>query len=149
MRLPATTYRHGHNHDRRGNNADVSSHCFTAHPKMGVKPITIHTLTCTVCHQSPSREDTTRPVFRDLGDSALSVRHRPSLNPASTPGAVRQGRKAGVAQSSRSFRRLIPDVIMVSRDSRPFLGHAATVTPTGIDKTSPQGSPVPWPPLTL
>jgi hypothetical protein len=149
MRLPATTYRHGHNHGRRGSSAGVSPHCFTAHPVMGVKPVTIRTLPCTVYHQSPSRENTTRPVFRDLGDSALSVRPRPGLDQASTPSAVRQGRKASVAQSSGSFRRLIPDVIVVSRDGRPFLGHAATVTPTGIDKTSPQGSPVPWPPLTL
>jgi hypothetical protein len=35
MRLPATTYRHGHNQDRRGSNAGVSPHCFTAHPVMG------------------------------------------------------------------------------------------------------------------
>jgi hypothetical protein len=34
------------------------------------------------CHQSPSREDTTRSVPRDLGDSALSARPRPSLDPA-------------------------------------------------------------------
>jgi hypothetical protein len=30
---------------------------------------------------------------------------------------------------------------MVSRDGRPFLGHVATATSTGIDKTSPQDSP--------
>jgi hypothetical protein len=30
---------------------------------------------------------------------------------------------------------------MVSRDGRPFLGHVATATTTGIDKTSPQGAP--------
>jgi hypothetical protein len=35
MRLPATTYRHGRNQDRRGSNADVSPYCFTAHPVMG------------------------------------------------------------------------------------------------------------------
>jgi hypothetical protein len=35
MRLPATIYRHGYNCDRCGNNADVSPHCFTAHPVMG------------------------------------------------------------------------------------------------------------------
>jgi hypothetical protein len=149
MRLPATTYQHSHHHDRRGSNTGVSPHCFTTHPVMGVKPVTIHTLPCTVYHQSHSREDTTRPVFRDLGDSALSVRHRPGLDPASTPDAVRRGRKAGVAQSSGSCRRLIPDVTMMSRDGRPFLEHAATATPTGTDKTSPQGSPVSWPPPTL
>jgi hypothetical protein len=35
MRLPATTYRHGCDQDRRGNNAGVSPHCFTAYPVMG------------------------------------------------------------------------------------------------------------------
>jgi hypothetical protein len=114
--------------------------------RWGVKPVTIHTLPCTVYHQSPSREDTTRPIFRDLGDLALSVRHRPDFDPALTPSTVRRGRNADVAQCSGSFRRLIPDV---TRDGRPLLGHAATVTPTGTDKTSPQGSPVSWPPLTL
>jgi hypothetical protein len=39
-----------------------------------------------------------------------------------------------VAQGSGSFHRLIPDVITVSKDGRPFLEHAATVTSTGIDK---------------
>jgi hypothetical protein len=34
-------------------------------------------------HRSPSREDTTRSVFHDLGDSALSARPRPSLDLAS------------------------------------------------------------------
>jgi hypothetical protein len=47
---------------------------------IGVKPITIHTLPCTVYCQSPSREDMTRPVFRDLRNSALSVRPRPNLD---------------------------------------------------------------------
>jgi hypothetical protein len=73
-----------------------------------VKPVTIHTLLCTVYRQSPSREDTTRPVFRDLRDSALSARHRPGLGPASTPSAVRQGRKAGMARCSGLFRCLSP-----------------------------------------
>jgi hypothetical protein len=36
------------------------------------------------CHRSPSREDTTRSVPHDLGDSALSARPQPSLDPAST-----------------------------------------------------------------
>jgi hypothetical protein len=35
MSLPATIYRHGYNHDRRGSNAGVSPHFFTAHPMMG------------------------------------------------------------------------------------------------------------------
>jgi hypothetical protein len=35
MRLPATTYRHGCNQDRRGSNVNVSPHYFAAHPVMG------------------------------------------------------------------------------------------------------------------
>jgi hypothetical protein len=46
-----------------------------------------------------------------------------------------------VAQDSGSFHRLVPYVTMVSGDGRPFLGHVATATSTGIDKTSPQDSP--------
>jgi hypothetical protein len=89
------------------------------------------------CHRSPSREDTTRSVPHDLGDSALSARCRPILDPASTQPqstAGRQGGKADVAQDSGSLHRLVPDVTMVSRDGRPFLGHVPTATSTGIDK---------------
>jgi hypothetical protein len=43
-----------------------------------------------------------------------------------------------MAQDSGSFHRLLPNVTMVSKDGRPFLGHVATATSTGIDKTSPQ-----------
>jgi hypothetical protein len=46
-----------------------------------------------------------------------------------------------VAHDSRSFHRLVPYITMVSEDGRPFLGHVATATSTGIDKTSPQDSP--------
>jgi hypothetical protein len=35
MRLPTTTNRYGHNQDRRGSNAGVSPHYFSAHPVMG------------------------------------------------------------------------------------------------------------------
>jgi hypothetical protein len=90
------------------------------------------------------REDTTRTVPHDLGDSALSTRPRPVLNLASTqprPTADQQGRKADVAQDSESFHRLVLYVTMVSRDGRPFPGHVATATFTGIDKTSPQRHP--------
>jgi hypothetical protein len=46
-----------------------------------------------------------------------------------------------VAQDLGSFHYLVPYVTMVSRDGRPFLRHVATATSTGIDKTSPQGTP--------
>jgi hypothetical protein len=54
-----------------------------------------------------------------------------------------------MAYDSGSFHRLIPYVTMVSRDGRPFLGHVAIATSTGIDKTSPQTPLASWPPLTL
>jgi hypothetical protein len=149
MRLTTPTNWYGRNQDRRVSNAGVSLHCFTAIPGWEVKAVTVHALPYTVYRQSPSREDTTRPVFHNLRDSALSIRPRPGLDPASTPSTVQQEEKAGMARCSGSFRRLIPDVTIVSRDGRPFLGHIATVTSTGIDITSSQGSPVPWPPPTL
>jgi hypothetical protein len=95
-------------------------------------------------HRSPLREDTTRIVPRNPRDSTLSAHPRPVLDPASIrprPTADQQGRKADVAQGSESFRRLILYVTMVSRDGRPFPGHIATTTSTGVDKTSPQGTP--------
>jgi hypothetical protein len=39
-----------------------------------------------------------------------------------------------MARCSGSFRRLILYVTIMSRDGRPFLGHVAIVTSTGIDK---------------
>jgi hypothetical protein len=54
-----------------------------------------------------------------------------------------------MAQDSRSFHCLILYVTMVSKDGRPFLGHVATATSIGIDKTSSQGTPASLPPLTL
>jgi hypothetical protein len=42
-----------------------------------------------------------------------------------------------MARRSGSFQRL---VTVVPRDGPPFLGHVATATSTGIDKTSSQGS---------
>jgi hypothetical protein len=96
------------------------------------------------CHRSPSREDTTRTVPHDLGDSALSTWPRPVLDLASTqprPTIGQQGEKVDVAQDSGSFYRLVLYVTMVSRDGWPFPGHVATATSTGIDKTSPQDAP--------
>jgi hypothetical protein len=58
---------------------------FTAHPRMGGENLSLYTPYRTLfCHRSPSREDTTRSVPHDFGDSALSARPRPSLDPAST-----------------------------------------------------------------
>jgi hypothetical protein len=85
------------------------------------------------CHRSPSRENTPSSVPHDLGDSALSARPRPTVG--------QQGGKSDVARDSGSFHCLVPYITMVSRDGRPFLGHVATATSTGINKTSPQDSP--------
>jgi hypothetical protein len=45
-----------------------------------------------------------------------------------------------MARRSGSFQRPVLYITMVSRDGLPFLGHVATATSTGIDKTSAQGS---------
>jgi hypothetical protein len=110
---------------------------FTAHPGMGGEDMSLYApYRALFYHRSPSREDTTRTVPHDLGDSALSTRPRPGLDPASTT-IGQQGEKADVAQDSGSFHRLVLYVTMVSRNGRPFSGHVATATSTGIDKTSP------------
>jgi hypothetical protein len=51
MRLPTTTNRYGHNQDRRGDNAGVSLHYFTAHPVMGGE--SCHCTHLTVHYSSP------------------------------------------------------------------------------------------------
>jgi hypothetical protein len=52
-------------------------------------------LPCTVYRQSPSRKDTTRPVLHNPRDSALSIRSRPGLDPASMLNTTQQeGRTA-------------------------------------------------------
>jgi hypothetical protein len=149
MRLPTTTYRHGCDQDRRGNNASVSPHCFTAHPMMGGENrhcthLIVH---CPSLVTLEGGCDEARiPQSRD---SDLSIRPRPGLDPASTLSTAQQGRKDGMARRSESFQRLILYVTMVSRDDLPFLGHVATVTSTWIDKTSSQGSPSSLSPLAL
>jgi hypothetical protein len=113
---------------------------FTAHPGMGGEDLSLYApCRALFCHRSPSREDTTRTVPHDLGDSALSTCSRPVLDLASTQPRLtigQQGEKADVAQDSGSFHRLVLYVTMVSRDGRPFPGHVATATSIGIDKTS-------------
>jgi hypothetical protein len=89
MRLSTISYRHGYSCDRRGSNAGVRSHFLPRHPGMGGENLSLFTPYHTLfCHRSPSREDTTKSVPHDLGDSALSARPRPrprpGLDPAST-----------------------------------------------------------------
>jgi hypothetical protein len=92
------------------------------------------------CHRSPSREDTTRTMPHDLRDSALSTRPRPVLDPASTyhRSAGRKGRRGtglGVFLPSR------PLCHHGVQGWPTIPGALATATSTGIDKTSPQGTP--------
>jgi hypothetical protein len=58
---------------------------FTAHPGMRGENLSLYTpYRALFCHRSLSREDTTRFVSHDLGDSTLSAHPRPGLDPAST-----------------------------------------------------------------
>jgi hypothetical protein len=149
MRLPVTSYRHGYSCDRCGNNTSVKSHFLPPIPGWEVK-------TCHYTHHTAYYFATDHPrgrIRQGPYPTILGIRpYPPVLDLASTqprPTISQQGVKADVAQDSRSFHRLVPYVTMVSRDGRPFLGHVATATSTGIDKTSPQGTPASLPPLTL
>jgi hypothetical protein len=96
MRLPVTSYRHGYSCDRRGNSTGVKSHFLLHIPGWEVK-------TCHYTHHTAHYFATDHPRGRirqgpdphDLGDSALSARPRPSLDPASTyhRSAGRKGRR--------------------------------------------------------
>jgi hypothetical protein len=101
------------------------------------KPITVRTIPRTVLP----------PITLEGGyDKGRTPRTRGFglIDPYSTwprPTISQQGGKADVAQDSGSFHRLILYVTMVSRDGRPFPGHVAIATSTGIDKTSPLRHP--------
>jgi hypothetical protein len=83
---------------------------FTAHPGMGGENLSLYApYRALFFYRSPSREDTTRTVPHDLGDSALSTRPRPGLDPASTyyRSAGRKGRRGtglGVFSPSHPLR---------------------------------------------
>jgi hypothetical protein len=86
---------------------------------MGCENLSLYTPYRTLfCHRSPSREDTTRSEPHDLGDSALSARPRPDLDPAST-----YHRSAG-----RKGRRGIG--LEVFSPSRPLCHHGVRGWPT-------------------
>jgi hypothetical protein len=137
MRLPATSYRHGHNCDRRGSSAGVSSHFLPPIPGWEVK-------TCHFTHLTAHCSTTDHPRGRIRQGLYPMISGFGLIRPSLThprPSAGQQGGKADVAQDSGSFHRLLADVTIVSKDGRPFLRHVATATSTGIDKTSPQGTP--------
>jgi hypothetical protein len=84
MQLPTTTYRHGRNQGRRGNNTSVSPHCFTAHPVMGgeKRHCTHLTAHCTSLVTLEGGYDKARtPQSKGFGlIRSASTRPRPSLN---------------------------------------------------------------------
>jgi hypothetical protein len=140
MQLPTTFYHHGYSRDRRGSSTGVKSYFLPSILGWEMK-------TCHCAHLTAHCFATNHPrgrIRQGPHPTISGIRpYPPSLNPASTrprPTTGPQGRKADVAQDSESFHRLIPDVTMVSRDGWPFLGHVATATSTGIDKTPPQGT---------
>jgi hypothetical protein len=139
MRLPATSYHHGHSYDQCGSSAGVSSHFLLPIPGWEVKTCHYTHLTA-YCSATDHPRGRIRPYPTILGIQP----YLPVLDPTSTqprPSAGQQGGKADVAQDLGSFHRLLPDVTMVSKDGQPFLGHVATSTSTGINKTSPQSTP--------
>jgi hypothetical protein len=149
MRLPTTFYHHGYSRDRRGSNAGVSSHFLLPIPGWEVK-------TCHYTHLTAHCFATDHPRGRIRQGSYPTISgiwpYPPILDPASTeprPTTGQQGRKADVAQDSGSFHRLVPNITTVFGDDQPFLRYVATAIPTGIDKTSPQGTPASQSPLTL
>jgi hypothetical protein len=141
MRLPTTSYRHGYSCDRRGSSTGVKSHFLLPIPRWEVKicHYTPHTAHC-FATDHPRGRIRQGPYPAIPGTQSYPLTLDPSLT-RPRPTAGQQGRKADVAQGSESFRRLILYVTMVSRDGRPFPGHVATATSTGVDKTSPQDTP--------
>jgi hypothetical protein len=110
MRLPTTAYRHGCNQDRRGSNAGVSLHCFTAHPVMGGE--TCHYARLTMHCLSPGTleegYDKARiPQSRGFGlIHPVSTRPRPNLDAphSSTGKEVQHGTALRVISASHPLR---------------------------------------------
>jgi hypothetical protein len=138
MRQSVTSYRHGYSCDRCGNNTGVKSHFLP--PILGWEVKTYH-----YTHHTAHYFTTNHPRGRIRQGPYPTISgiqpYPPVFDPAST-----QPRSAG--RKGRRGTRL--KVFSPSRPLRqPFLGHVATTTSTGIDKTSPQGTPASLPPLTL
>jgi hypothetical protein len=141
MRLPTTSYHHGYNSNPHGSSTGVKSYFLLPIPGWEVK-------TCHCTHHTAHYFDTDHPrgKIRQRPYPTISgiQPYPPILDPASThprPIVGQQGETADVAQDSGSFHRLVLYITMVSRDGWPFPGHVATSTSTGIDETSPQGTP--------
>jgi hypothetical protein len=84
MQLPATTYRHGCEHGRRGNNASISRHCFTTHSVMGGENchcthLTVHCASLLTLEGGYDKVRT--PRFQGFGlIRSASTRPRPGLD---------------------------------------------------------------------
>jgi hypothetical protein len=110
MRLPTTTYRHGCDQGRRGNNASVSPHCFTAHPVMGGENrhcthLAVHCTSLVTLEGGYDKSPYTATRGFGLIRSA-STRPRPSLDAqhASTGKRGRYGTALRVISASRPLR---------------------------------------------
>jgi hypothetical protein len=111
MRLPVSTNRHGRNQDRRGSNAGISPHCFTAHPVMGGE--TCHYAHLTVHYLSPvtleaGYDKARTPQSRGFGlIHPVSTWPRPNLDAqhSSTEKEERHGTALRVISPSRPLRR--------------------------------------------
>jgi hypothetical protein len=141
MQPPTTSYHHGYNSYRHGSSTGVKSYFLLPIPGWEVK-------TCHCTHHAMHYFATDHPrgrIRQGPYPTISGIRpYPPVLDLASTQPRLtigQQGEKADVAQDSGSFHRLVLYVTMVSRDGRPFPGHVATATSTGIDKTSLQRHP--------
>jgi hypothetical protein len=149
MQLLATTYRHGCEYGRRGNNASIILHCFTAHSVIGGENyhcthLTVRCASLVTLEGGYDKARTPRSQGFRLIRSPLT-QPRPGLDAQrdSTGKGGRHGAAFRVISASRPLRHY------GVKDGSPSLAHVATTTSTGIDKTSSQGSPSSWPPLSL
>jgi hypothetical protein len=129
MRLPVTSYHHGYSCDRRGNSTGVKSHFLLPIPRWEVKTYHYihHTAHCFATDHPRGRiRQGPYPIISGIRP------YPPVLDPSSTWPRP----SLDLPSVSRYFHRLVPYITMVSRDGWPFLGHVATATSTGIDKTS-------------
>jgi hypothetical protein len=149
MQLPTTTYRHGRNQGRRGNNTSVSPHCFTAHPVMGSEKrhcahLTSHYTSLVTFEGGYDKARTPRSKGFGLIRSA-STRPRPGLDAqhSATGKEGRYGAALRVISVPRPLRHHVPG------DGLPFLGHVATVISNRDRQNIVSRLPSSWPPLVL
>jgi hypothetical protein len=130
---------------------------FTAHLGMGGEKLSLYTpYRALFCHRSPSREDTTRTVPLDLGDSALSTCPRPVLDPSSTRPRPSLD-PPSVSRDERPTWHMTQGLFTVSPSTSPWCPGMAGHSRSTLLQPPPQGStklhlktpPASQPPLTL